>query len=162
MNELIDGLTEGVEGEAGGGGQIGEGSFEMLPETFDGVEFRAIGWQVDQDDIGGWRHGAGDMGGGVVEYQEVEGVGLLLAEVIQEQLKTGGVQSGQIQPERLTRDGLDGGVKPAVLVTRSHHFQGFDAMGGDPASHREVETEAGFILPPQAHRRGRFHRSQDR
>ena len=47
---IIDGLTEGVEGEADGGGLIGELALEVLPETFDGVEFRPIGQAVEQDD----------------------------------------------------------------------------------------------------------------
>lgn len=145
---MIDGLTEGVEGEAGGGGQIGELVLEVLPETFDGVEFGAVGREVDQDDIRRWSEGAGDVGGGVVEHQEVEGVGFLLAEVIQEQLEAGGVQPGEFQPKGVSRGRLDGGVEPAVFVKRSHHFQGFDPTGGDASSHRQVQTNTGFILPP--------------
>ena len=82
MDAMIDGLTKGVEGEAGGGGPIGEWALEVLPEAFDGIEFGAVGRKGDQDDVSRWGEGASDVGRGVVEHQEMEVVGFLLAELL--------------------------------------------------------------------------------
>jgi hypothetical protein len=65
-------------------------------------------------------------GRGVVEHEEVEALGVLTAEVLEKELKTGTVESGELQPTGVAGGGFNGGVEPIILVERRHDFDGFN------------------------------------
>ena len=148
MDEVIHRLTEGVEGEAEGGGLGSEVPFEGLPESFDGVEFGTVGRKIDEGDVGRWGEGTGFVGGGVVQYQDMKVVRVLLTKVFQKELETGGIEAGEFQPEGVSGGRFDGGVQPGVFVEGGHNFQGFDAACGDAPPYGEMQPNTGFILPP--------------
>jgi hypothetical protein len=92
-DEPLDGFTHRAERAAHCGRKACKATLEVLPQPLNGVELWAVGRQVDQHDVGRDEQGFGDMGGGVVEHQEVEAVGVLAAEVLQKDLKAGTVEA---------------------------------------------------------------------
>lgn len=144
LDELVDGVAKGVEGEPGGGGPIGQVAFKGLPEPLDRIEFWAVGRQVDEGDVAGWLHGAGDMSRGVVEHQDIETVGVRLAELIQEQLKAGGIQGRQLPPKGGAGGRLHGGIQPGVLIQRRHDLDGFNAPRATHPGLRSISSPGDY------------------
>ena len=93
VDEPLDGFTHCAKRAAYGSGQTRETPLQVLPQPLNRVEFRTVGWQVEQHNVGRDDEGFGDMGGGVVEHKEVEAICILAAEVIEEDLKAGTVES---------------------------------------------------------------------
>lgn len=155
LDEVVDGLAERIEGEAGGG-TVGQVAFEPLPEPLDWIQFGAIRRQVHQHDICGRGHGARDMGRSIVQHEDMEALGIVCAKALQEHLEAGGIEGRQLQPKSGSAGRLDGGVEPVVLIDWGRNPDGLGPARADPASDGQVKTDAGFILTPQSHRRGRI------
>ncbi len=159
LNEVIDGVAEGIDGQMGCDGTVGQLPFKGLPEAFDRIELGTVGRRIDQRDIRRRGDSAGAMGGRVVENQDVEAGGVVLAEVLQEQLKASRIHGGRLQPKSGAGGGLDGGVEPEVMVQESHHLDGFDSARGDALSGRQMQADSGFVRTPQPYRCGRIVRA---
>lgn len=94
------------------------------------------------------------MRGGVVEDQDIETVGIVTAEVLQEGLKTAAIQGGHFQPEGVPGGGFHGGVEPIVLVEGRIGLEGLDPASGEAARLREMESETAFVLKEDPEWRG--------
>mgnify|MGYP007132099767 CR=1 FL=1 len=94
------------------------------------------------------------MRGGVVEDQDIETVGIVTAEVLQEGLKTAAIQGGHFQPEGVPGGGFHGGVEPVGLVEGRIGLEGLDPASGEAARLREMESETAFVLKEDPEWRG--------
>ena len=113
----------------------GEPIFEIAPEAFDRIQLRGIGREEEKADIGRQAQSVGLVKGPIIEDEEMEVGGRSGSQLLQEELKEGAGQCGQLQKEALARRRFHGPIQIETLEPIGSRDHGLEPAGGDPAAH---------------------------
>lgn len=112
MEDFSDSLSKGIQRTEESPTEL---LFHMLPKAFDGIELGTIGRLKHQDDILRQLKLFGAMGAGIVELNNVQGVGIALREILEINLKTVTIVMRELQKEAF----------PAQRLHRPIEIEGF-------------------------------------
>ena len=110
-------------------------ALQILPEPFDRVPLRTVGWQPHENDVLGYGHALGPMRRGLVQPDNVATCPLGLATLVQKEAKALGVQVRQFPPEGFPGGGCDRRIQPVGLL------EGLDDLDWLHAGAREAVVE---------------------
>ena len=94
----------------------------------------------------------GDMRWGLVQQNNVQTLGIVLAKLVQQETEARGITLGQLPPEGVARGGFDCRRQPGGLVQRLDDLEGLHARARDAATAWEVEAAPAFVLAEDPHR----------
>ena len=92
------------------------------------------------------------MGWGLVEEDNIETLGIVLAKLAQKDGEAVGIQPGSCPPEGVPRRRLHRCIEPVEFIQRVHQLPWLRPDPRQPTEERQVETETTFILAEDAHR----------
>lgn len=125
---------------------------QVVPEVFDGVEFRCVGREFEQAEVVGQSERLALMPAGAVEHHQDTVLWMARGDFVQKELHAVAVDVGEDQCVQIAIGDRHGGVRIGVLLRylglaeRTHRLGTPTAAGiGDP-------TEAGLILKHQPER----------
>jgi hypothetical protein len=88
----------------------------------------------------------------LIEQDDVEALGIVLAKLAQKDRETVRSQAGQLPPEGLACGRLDRRIEPVIVIEGLHHLQRFHPRARDPTAYGEMESQAAFVLAEDPHR----------
>jgi hypothetical protein len=106
---------------------------QVPPQACNRIQLGTRGWQPDEDDMVRNCHTLRHMRRGLVEEQDSETLGILLAQLLEKDREAGGIQAGALPPECLARRGLDGGIEPGILLERLDDLERLHAVARQPS-----------------------------
>lgn len=122
---------------------------QVMPEVFDGVEFRAVRRQRDQREVGRWPQLVGGMEPGLVPEHHHMHVGIdFFDELLEEGVDDIGVQVRREQADGLAGLGAGGSEHIEVVVTGLPDGWRSRAFASPFAGQRALLTEASLVLEP--------------
>ena len=125
---------------------------QVVPQILDGIEFRGIGRQLHQCDVGWNLQCFGRVEAGLVPDQHGVDTGSeFLCELVEELIDDMGVQVGSEQSDALSALRTDTREHVEIVVLRLSHCPGTRAGLGPHAGQRALLSEARFILEPDLH-----------
>ena len=124
---------------------------QVIPEVFDGIKFRAVGWEGQQVEGGGNLQGSGGVPTSAIQQHQAMLVGKAGGDVSQEQGHGFGIHPGQDQRAELSIERADGSQTVDELPDDLVADDGAQGPRGPAATLVADAAETGFVLKQQAH-----------
>jgi hypothetical protein len=87
----------------------------------------------------------------LIEEDNVQALGLGLAAVPQQDGAARGLEAGELPPAGVARGGFHRRREPVRFIERFDDLEGLHTIARDPATHREVQAQAAFVLAKHPH-----------
>jgi hypothetical protein len=127
---------------------------EVLPESLDGIELRAMGRLKEQHDIFGKLKPLSGMKAPVIQLEHMELMGIVLGHLLEVELKAGAVTMGKLQQKALSRHRLHGAIEVKRFKASLHRPHGFSAGQCGPPARNSLQTKAALVQAPIPDRPG--------
>jgi len=124
---------------------------QVIPDVFDGVKFRAVGWERQQVECGGNLQGRGGVPTGAIQQHQAMLVGKAGGGVCQEQGHGLGINPRQDQRAEFSIQGADGGQSVDELPDDLLAEDGAQGPRSPAATLIANTAERGFVLKQQAY-----------
>lgn len=155
MHNTGDMLLQGAQARPHSGLHDLKARFEVLPQPLDGVPLGAVGGYPDEDDVRGHLHTLSDMGGGLVQQDQVPTLSLMLAELLPKEVEAVGIEAGPLPPEGGAGGGVPCRLHPVRLGQRCDDLEGLHAKAWHAATGREMEAHPACVVAANPPRLGR-------
>ena len=129
-----------------------EPALQVFPEALHWVQRGTVGWQPHEDDVLRYRDARRHMRRGVVQQDEVETRGVVLATLVEKHGEAVGLEAGPLPPAGFARRGFHGGREPLRLVQGLNDLDGLHAIARQPPVERQVQAQTTFIVAEDSHR----------
>ena len=108
--------------------------FEIAPESLDGIEFRGVGREEEQPDVGGKAKRPRFVKRSIIEEEQVEAGGIGGSQMVEEELKAVRIEVRQFEKETLPRERFHSAVQVERLEVIRRRQERLDATSSDPTA----------------------------
>ena len=126
-------------------------TLEVLPEALHRVSLGTVSWQPHQDDVLWYLHTLRPMRRGLVQPDDIETRGSMLAKLPQKDRAAVGIEAWQLPPAGVSRGRLHGAIPPGVCIARLNDLDWLDSIPCETTTDWQVETEPAFVLAEDPH-----------